>query len=89
MAQNEVQKYATGLDFARNVRVVLTQWYNVEFGLEKLSNFLNSAEASDYPDLTAATLSDLASLRTIVNTYLAATDTVALKNDAKTFIQIG
>ena len=88
MAQNEVQKYTSDQDFYNNVRNVLETWYNNHDKLEKLSNFLNSASAADYPTIPTGTLTDLSSLRTLVNTYLAATDTVTLMTDVKTFIRI-
>lgn len=88
MAQNEVQKYSADQDFYANTRNPLETWYNTFDKLEKLSNFLNSASAGDYPTVPAATLTALGTLRTQINTYLAATETVNMMAEVKKFIRI-
>ena len=88
MAQNEIQKYTSDQDFYSNIRNVLETWYNNYDKLEKMSNFLNTASAADYPTIPTATLTDIGGLRILVNTYLASTDVLALMDDVKTFIRI-
>ena len=88
MAQNEIQKYYTGQNFYDAVRQPLNTFYENHDRLEKLSNFLNSAEATDYPNIPAGTLAEMGQLRAQVNTYIAASDTVDMLNKAKEFIRI-
>jgi len=88
MAQNEVQKYTQDQDLYANVRNVVETWYNTFDRLEKMSNFLNSAGAGDYPTVPAATLTALGGLRTQINSYLAASETVAMMAEVKKFVRI-
>lgn len=88
MAQNEVQKYQADSDFYAGVRDVLDVLYDTHDALEKMSNFLNLADAATYPDIPSATLADLGALRTAVNTYLAAQSTIDMLDECKKFVRI-
>lgn len=88
MAQNEVQKYYTEQNFYDAIRQPLNTFYENYDKLEKLSNFLNSASTADYPGVPADTLIEISQLRTQVNTYLAAVDTISMISKAKEFIRI-
>jgi len=88
MAQNEVQKYTQDQDLYANVRNVVETWYNTFDRLEKMSNFLDSASAADYPTVPAATLTALGTLRTQINSYLAAAQTLAMLAEVKKFVRI-
>jgi len=88
MAQNEVQKYYTEQNFYDALRQPLNALYENHDKLEKLSSFLNSAEAADYPAIPTGTLTEMGELRTQINTYLAAAETIAMINKAKDFIRI-
>ena len=95
MAQNEIQRYystsvpAVNSPFFDDVRQPLNTMYENHRRLERLSNFLNSAAAADFnPALEAGTLTDLGSLRTQINTYLAAQTTIDMIDEIKSFIRI-
>lgn len=88
MAQNDIQKYTNVEDFYANVRNPLEQWYNIYHKLEKMANFLNSADAGTYPTIPTGTLTDMGQLRTTINTYLSATDVQDMLTEVKTFIRI-
>ncbi len=88
MAQNEVQKYQSAQDFYNNVRNVLETFYNVHDKLEKMANFLNSADAATYTDIPAETLTALGNLRIETNTFLAAAETVGFVDEVKKFVRI-
>ena len=85
MAQNSIQKYLDAASFHGDVRIALETWNNTIFKLEKLDNFLQSAEAADYP---TSPLADLVQLRTLLATLLASADHVAFKSKVKEFIRI-
>ena len=85
MAQNAIQKYDSDADFHANVRNPLENWYNNDFKLERLYNFLQSAEAADYPN---SPLADLGQLRTALTSYFASTEYLALKAKIEEFIRI-
>ena len=88
MAQNEVQKYQSDNDFYSAVRDVLDVMYDTNDALEKMSNFLNLADAATYPNIPTATLTALGSLRTAINTYLSAQATVDMIAECKKFVRI-
>lgn len=92
MAQNEIQKYENDDKFILNVRQPCETFYNNFQRLEKMANFLNSADVTDYPANTHpkinAALSDLGGLRTAINTYMAAASTIAMLDEVKEFVQI-
>ena len=88
MAQNEIQKYYTDQNFYDAIRQPCNTLYEVHNRLEKLSNFLNSASAADYPGIPTGTLTDMGELRTQINTYLAAQTTIDMINKTKEFIRI-
>ena len=85
MAQNDIQRYATALDFHANILNVLEQWFNNDFKLLRLDNHLSTASAGDYP---TSPLADLAELRTLLATLLESSDYVAFKAKVKEFIRI-
>ena len=87
MAQNEIQKYSTDLALYQSVRNPLETFYNTFDKLEKLSNFLNSADAADYPGVPTDTITDMGTLRTAINTFLAATATTEFMTEVKNFVQ--
>ena len=88
MAQNECQKYANTEHLYSQLRSSVSRFWDAMASLERLSVFLNTAEASDYPDIDATTLTAMGQLRTAVNNHESATETLALKNKIKEFIQI-
>lgn len=88
MAQNEVQKYNTVVDLYSGVRRPLETFYSVFDKLERMANFLNSADATTYPDVPAATLTDMSELRTAINAFLVSADTLAFLEETKGFIRI-
>ena len=89
MAQNEIQKYTVAADMAANIRNVLETVRNADKRLEHLSDFLATADAATYSTLfDTATLSDLASLRTAINTYRADTAVTGFLAEIKNFCRI-
>ena len=88
MAQNEIQKYESTQNFYDAIRQPMNTFYENQLRLEKLSNFLNSAGAGDYPDIPSGTLTEMAALRTEINNYLADAATVSMVEKAKDFIRI-
>ena len=88
MAQNGIQKYLTEADFFSSVRNPLETFYNNMNAMEKMSNFLNSASAADYPNIAVSDLTALSTLRTAINSFLASTDTETMLTETKKFIRI-
>ena len=88
MAQNEIQKYYSDQNLYDAVRQPLNTFYENYDRLEKLSNFLDSASAADYPTIPTGTLTELGQLRTQINTYLVAAETVGMIVNVKEFIRI-
>ena len=88
MAQNDIQKYSDASDLGRDLRNKVTTFYRAMDEIDRLSAFLNSAEAGDYPGFDVGTLLDMGELRTAINNHVTATETVALMTSIKKFIQI-
>jgi hypothetical protein len=88
MAQNNIQKYDDVTKLGSGLRNTVSTFYNTMDQMERLSTFLNSAEAADYPGYDVGTLSDMGALRNAINAHMAATETVALMASIKKFIQI-
>ncbi|OQY16722.1 MAG: hypothetical protein B6I36_09875 [Desulfobacteraceae bacterium 4572_35.1] len=88
MAQNEIQKYTNNNDFYNSTRNPLETWRNNYDALRKLSDFLNTATAADYPDIPSATLTAVGGLRTQINTYLASDEVADMLAEVKKFTRI-
>ncbi len=88
MAQNEVQRYYTDVEFYNNIRTPLNTFYNTFDKLEKMATFLNSADASTYPSIPSGTLTDIGQLRTEINSFLVSADVLSFLAKTKDFIRI-
>ena len=88
MSQNEIQKYTSIQDFYANVRSPLEIWRNNYDALKKMSEFLNTATAADYPDITSGTLTAIGNLRTQINLYLASDEVADMLAEVKKFTRI-
>jgi hypothetical protein len=88
MAQNNIQQYSDVTKLGASLRNTVSTFYNTMDEMERLSTFLNSAEAADYPGFDASTLADMGALRAAINAHIAAAETMALMASIKKFIQI-
>jgi hypothetical protein len=88
MAQNSIQKYNNPQELYDTARHTLDYFYTTHDKIEKLVNFLNSADAASYPDIETATLTALGQLRTQLNAYLTDPEVVATLSKVKEFIRI-
>lgn len=88
MAQNDCQKYTDVNQLYQSTRNVLSTFWNSMNSMERLINFLETADATTYPAIPIETLTAFAQLRTALSNHASSAETVALMTKIKLLIQI-